>query len=320
MTVPAKRVLTLNSGSSSLRAAVCEMGPAETRVLSMKATRIGLAGSRVEFAVANGAALPPRAVARRYALPRDVSERGSLRYGFHGLSYEYVMLELRALESGPAKSRGVIAHLGNGASMVAIRGGRPIDTKMGFSPAGGLVMGTPCGDLDPGVLVHLMRGQQMSLDAVALLINRQSGLLGVSGRTSDMRDLLELEASDLRAAEAVALFCYQAKKYLGAFAAALGGLDVLVFTGGIGEHAAPVRERVVAGMEFLGIELDPERNQLHEPVISSDGSGVVVRVIATNEELMVARHASRQLALAGRRDHDQRRMPTDSEDMARGES
>lgn len=418
MTVPGQRVLTLNSGSSSIRAAVYDMGPAETRVLSMKATRIGLAGSRVQFAAASGATLadpevplpdhaaalqallgwlkrehpslgldvvghrvvhgggryweperitprlvaalealvpldpdhmpqvlggiravasaypgvpqvacfdtgfhrglPP--VARRYALPSEVSDSGIVRYGFHGLSYEYVMQELRALKNGIADSRVVMAHLGNGASMVAMRGGRPIDTTMGFSPTGGLVMGTRCGDLDPAVLVYLMREQRMSPDAVGLMINRQSGLLGVSGHTSDMRDLLDLEVRDHRAAEAVALFCYQARKYLGALAAALGGLDVLVFTGGIGEHAAPVRERLVAGMELFGIELDPERNRRHEPVISTDRSRVIVRVIGTNEEVMVARHASRQLARAGGENHDQRRMPTEHGDMTRGES
>lgn len=215
-----------------------------------------------------------------------------VRYGFHGLSYEYVWQELRRIDEPAAGGRVVIAHLGNGASMAALQEGRSIDTTMAFSPTGGLVMGTRCGDLDPSVIVYLLRERNMTADAISRLVNRQSGLLGVSETSGDMRDLLSAEASDPRAAEAVALFCYQAKKYLGASVAAIGGLDLLVFTAGIGERAAPVRERICAGLEFLGIELDGERNRQHAAVISSERSRVTVRVIRTNEELMVARYAS----------------------------
>jgi acetate kinase len=187
----------------------------------------------------------------------------------------------------------VVAHLGNGASLAAIRNGRSIDTTMGFSPTGGLVMGTRCGDLDPELVLYLLRHEQLTPDQVSHLLSGESGLLGVSETTQDMRDLLEREAADPRAAEAVALFCYQAAKYLAACAAALGGLDTLVFTAGIGERAAPVRDRICTQLGFLGIELDRERNQRHEPVISSDTSRIKVRIVKTNEELMIARHASR---------------------------
>lgn len=233
------------------------------------------------------------AVARNYPLPRRLAASGILRYGFHGLSYEYVTQRLGELESAAATGRVVVAHLGNGASLAAIRNGRSIDTTMGFSPAGGLVMGTRCGDLDPGLVLYLLRHEQLTPDQMSHLLNSQSGLLGVSETTQDMRDLLEREAADPRAAEAVALFCYQAAKYLGAFAAALGGLDILVFTAGIGERAAPIRERICTRLGFLGIELDPERNLRHDRVISSEASRVKVRIVKTNEELMIARHANR---------------------------
>lgn len=227
-------------------------------------------------------------VARLFALPRRLAEEGILRYGFHGLSYEYVMGELRSLDSEAAVGRVVVAHLGNGASMAAVRGGVAVDTTMGFTPAGGLVMGTRPGDLDPGVLLHLLRS--MDPEALGELVNRESGLLGVSGTSADMRDLLEREGDDPHAVEAVALFCYQAKKSLGALAAALGGLDTLVFTGGIGEHAAAVRWRICEGLEFLGVALDSERNAENAPVVSRDGGPVAVRVIPTDEDLMIARH------------------------------
>jgi acetate kinase len=235
-------------------------------------------------------------VARAYGLPRHLTEAGLVRYGFHGLSYEYVVERLGALDPTNALGRVIVAHLGNGASMAAIRGGRSIDTSMGFSPTAGLVMGTRCGDLDPGLLLYLLREQRLTPADASGLINRRAGLLGVSATTEDMGELLAREGEDSRAAEAVSLFCYQAKKYLGAYAAALGGLDILVFTAGIGEHAAPVRERICAGLDFLGLELDPGRNARHEPVISAEGSRVVVRVIQTNEELMAARHACRLVA------------------------
>ena len=232
-------------------------------------------------------------VARLYALPSRLAKEGIIRYGFHGLSYEYVIEELRRLEPEAAAGRVVVAHLGNGASMAAVRDGVGVDTTMGFTPTGGLVMGTRSGDLDPSVPLFLLEERGLSPTEVSDLLNKQAGLLGVSGTSADMRDLLQREADDARAAEAVALFCYQAKKFLGALAAALGGLDALVFTGGIGEHSATVRERVCEGLAFLGIRLDPDRNAVHAPVISSDAAAVTVRVLPTDEDLMVARHTRR---------------------------
>jgi len=230
-------------------------------------------------------------VARLFALPRHLVDEGILCYGFHGLSYEYVMGELHALDpEEAATSRVIIAHLGNGASMVAVRGGVSVDTTMGFTPVGGLVMSTRSGDLDPGVLLYLLDEKGLSPPEIGELITKQAGLLGVSETSADMRDLLGREAGDPRAAEAVALFCYQAKKFLGALAAALGGLDTLVFTGGIGERAATVRWRICEGLEFLGIRLDPDHNAGHAPVISRVGDPVTIRVIPTDENLMVARH------------------------------
>jgi acetate kinase len=232
-------------------------------------------------------------VARLYALPRDLAEEGVVRYGFHGLSYEYVVGELRRVDREAADGRLVVAHLGNGASMAAIRGGVGLDTTMGFTSTGGLVMGTRSGDLDPSVPLFLLKERGLTPTEVSDLVNKQAGLLGVSETSADMQDLLDREAYDERAAEAVALFCYQAKKFLGALAAALGGLDALVFTGGIGEHSAPVRERVCENLGFLGIQLDPDRNAAHAPVISSDDAAVTVRVVPTDEDLMVARHTRR---------------------------
>src|ERR687895_1718848 len=229
-------------------------------------------------------------VARLYALPSRLAEEGIIRYGFHGLSYEYVMEELRRLDPEACDGRVVVAHLGNGASMAAVWGGVGVDTTMGFTPTGGLVMGTRSGDLDPSVPLFLLEERGLTPTEVSDLLNKQAGLLGVSGTSADMRDLLDREPDDRRAAEAIALFCYQAKKFLGALAAALGGLDALVFTGGIGEHSATVRVRVCEGLEFLGIRLDPDRNAAHSPVISSDAAEVTVRIVPTDEDLMVARH------------------------------
>jgi acetate kinase len=232
-------------------------------------------------------------VARLFALPRYLADEGVLRYGFHGLSYEYVMGELRALAPEAAAGRVVIAHLGNGASMVAVRGGVGVDTTMGFTPTGGLVMGTRSGDLDPGVLLYLLEEKGLSPPEMGELINRQAGLVGVSETTADMRDLLGREA--------VALFCYQAKKFLGALAAVLRGLDSLVFTGldslvftgGIGEHSATVRDRICEGLGFLGVRLDRSRNTENASIISCEGNPVTVRVIPTDENLMIARHTRR---------------------------
>jgi len=239
------------------------------------------------------------AVARIYPLPYRLAEEGVHRYGFHGLSYESIMDQLRGLGGGAAAGRIVIAHLGNGSSMAAVRDGRGLDTTMGFTPTGGLMMGTRCGDLDPGVLLYLLQVRGMRPQQVNDLVNQEAGLLGVSGVSSDMRDLLAREATDPRTADAVALFCYQARKYLGAMSAVLGGLETLVFTGGIGEHAAPVRARICAGMEFAGIGLDPDLNRRHAAVISRDGARVMVRVMRTDEDLMIARHTLRLLAKQG---------------------
>ena len=238
------------------------------------------------------------AVARRLPIPRRYQAMGVERYGFHGLSYAYLVEELaRVAGEEAARGRLILAHLGNGASLSARRGGHGLDTSMGFTPASGLVMGTRTGDLDPGLVWFLAQAEQMTARRFHEMVNDESGLLGVSGISSDMRDLLAREAEDVRAAEAVALFCYQAKKWLGAFAAILGGLDTLVFSGGIGEHSAAVRARVCEGLEFLGIELDEARNAAHAPVISNEGNRVTVRVIRTDEELMIARSACRALGV-----------------------
>jgi len=218
------------------------------------------------------------------------------RYGFHGLSYTYLLEEL-ARTAGPEAANGhvILAHLGAGASMAAVRAGKCIDTTMAFTPTAGLVMGTRSGDLDPGLLVYLMRSERLTADQVDDLVNRRSGLLGVSEVSPDMRDLLGRQASDSRAAEAVALFCYQAKKWLGAFAAALGGLDTLVFSGGIGENAPEVRARICDGLGFLGVRLEEARNAAGAAVISADGSPVTVRVIRTDEEVVIVREVRRVL-------------------------
>jgi acetate kinase len=235
-------------------------------------------------------------LAQLYPLPRRLAAEGILRYGFHGLSCEWVLAQLRQLAPQEAEGRLLIAHLGSGASLTAVRGGRSLDTTMGLTPAGGLMMGTRPGDLDPGVLLYLSGVRGLSFSELNDMINRQSGLLGVSGRSADMRDLLAHEASDPAAAEAIVLFCYQARKHLGALVAVLGGLDTLVFTGGIGEHAAAIRQRLCAGLEFLGLELDAERNCRQEPIISRPGSRVTVRLVPAEEDRMLARHTWAVLA------------------------
>lgn len=235
-------------------------------------------------------------LSQMYALPGHFYDEGLKRFGFHGLSYEYITQELRRLDGALADGRIIVAHLGNGASMAAIQGGASMDTTMGFTPASGLVMGTRCGDIDPEAILYLIEERKMTPKAVNTLINQQSGLLGVSGTSGDMRDLVEKESADPRAAEAIELFCYRAKKYLGAYVAALGGLDILVFTGGIGIHAAAIRERICSGQDFLGILLDSACNRAHAPVISDDDSRVKVRVIKTDEELMIARHTLKFLS------------------------
>lgn len=237
-------------------------------------------------------------VARMLAIPRRYEAMGVRRYGFHGLSYAGLMEELRHLAGAEAaEGRVILAHLGQGSSMAAVRGGQGIDTSMGFTPAAGLMMGTRSGDLDPGLNSFLAHTERMSPAEFDHMINRESGLLGVSETSSDMQELIARETNDVCAAEAVALFCYQAKKLIGAYAAALGGLDTLVFAGGIGENARVVRARVCQGLEFLGLELDASRNAANEEVISSDASRVVVRVIRTNEERVIARSVCSVLGL-----------------------
>ena len=239
-------------------------------------------------------------VARLLTIPRRYEALGVHRYGFHGLSYAYLMRELvRIAGAQAANGRVILAHLGNGASMAAVRDGRSIDTTMAFTPAAGLMMSTRSGDVDPGLVSFLARSEKMTAPQFDRMVNHESGLLGISETSSDMRELLGREAGDVRAAEAVALFCYQAKKWIGAYAAALGGLDTLVFAGGIGENAPPVRARICAGLGFLGIELDESRNAEAAEVISTDASRVTVRVIRTNEELMIARLVLRVLGLGG---------------------
>lgn len=231
-------------------------------------------------------------VAQMYALPGNLQKKGIIRYGFHGLSCEYLIQELRRQAGEEADRRVVIAHLGNGASMTAVRHGKSVDTTMGFTPAGGLVMSTRSGDVDPGVLVYLLEEESMQVSALNDLVNRKSGLLGVSGISSDMKDVLDMEKKDPRAAAAVTLFCYQAKKFLSALAATLGGLDTLVFTAGVGENAPAIRWRICEGMEFLGIRLDSGRNDTNAPIVSRENSPCIVRVMRTDEDLMVARQTN----------------------------
>ena len=224
-------------------------------------------------------------VAQRLPLSQELWNEGVRRYGFHGLSYEYIMSAVGALGRG----RVVIAHLGNGASLAAVLNGRPMDTTMGFTPTGGLMMGTRSGDIDPGVLLHLLREKGVDPTGLDRLVNEQAGLLGVSGISSDMKILLDQRQRVCRASQAVELFCYQLRKHIGAMTAVLGGLDTLVFTGGIGEHAAAVRWEVCRELAYLGIGVDPERNAAHAEIISAPGSTCTVRVIPTNEDEMIAR-------------------------------
>ncbi len=242
-------------------------------------------------------------VARLLPIPRRYEAQGVRRYGFHGLSYAFLMEELARL-AGPEAAGGriILAHLGNGASLAAVHGGQPVDTSMGFTPAAGIPMSTRSGDIDPGLFWYLVRAEGLDARQCHEMVNAESGLLGISETSSDMRDLLDREASDVRAAEAVALFCYQVRKCIGAFAAALGGLDTLIFAGGIGENAPAVRERVCQGLGFLGIQLEQKRNAVAAPVISAPAARVTVRVIHTDEELMIARTVCRVLGLGGQKE------------------
>src|SRR6266852_3609307 len=268
--------------------------PAEIALIEEFAARHPSAPQMACFDTAFHRNLPR--VAKLLPIPRRYAAKGVQRYGFHGLSYTYLMQELGRV-AGPEVARGriILAHLGNGASMAAVRDGQCLDTTMAFTPTAGLVMSTRPGDLDPGLFAYLARVEGLSGEQIHEMVNEQSGLLGVSESSPDMRDLLAREAGDVRAAEAVSLFCYHARKAIGALAATLGGLDTLVFAGGIGENAPPVRERICDGLEFLGIQLDPERNQAGRDVISKDSSRTTVCVIRTDEELFIAQEAARLL-------------------------
>ena len=239
-------------------------------------------------------------VARLLPIPRRYEAQGIRRYGFHGLSYAFLIEELaRVAGAEAAGGRVILAHLGSGASLAAVRGGKSIDTSMGLTPAAGVPMSTRSGDLDPGLIGYLARTEQMTPAQFTKMVNFQSGLLGISETTADMHELIDREAEDARAADAVALFCYQVKKWIGAFAAALGGVDTLVFSGGIGENAPIIRARICDGLGFLGIALDPQRNARTVPLISPDAGDVQVRVIRTDEASMIAKSVLAVLQLGG---------------------
>lgn len=229
-------------------------------------------------------------IAKLLSIPRRFIAMGIQRYGFHGLSYAYLMEELKhTAGEEAAQGKIILAHLGNGASLAAVKDGKSIDTSMGFTPTSGLPMGTRTGDIDPGIAWYLMKFEKLSPEQFSHLINHESGLLGISETSSDVRELMKIQSTDNRAAEAIELFCYQTKKWIGSYAAVLNGLDTLIFSGGIGEHAPEVRDRICDGLQFLGIELDEMKNEKNEKIISTDASKVCVRVIKTNEELMIAR-------------------------------
>ncbi|MCW5889225.1 MAG: acetate/propionate family kinase [bacterium] len=266
--------------------------PAEIASIEAVAARAPALPQVVCFDTAFHRGMPD--VARRLPLPRAAHDAGIRRYGFHGLSYEYVCERV----GGAAAGRLVMAHLGNGASLAAVRDGKPVDTTMGLTPTGGLMMGTRTGDLDPGALVHWMRAHDAGAEALARLVDHESGLAGVSGTTADMQALLAARATSVAAAEAVDLFCWIARKHVGAMAASLGGLDTLVFTGGIGERGADIRAGICAGLEHLGVELDAARNASHAPTISLPGRSCAVRIVPTDEDRMIARHTHAVLAAA----------------------
>jgi acetate kinase len=237
-------------------------------------------------------------LAQLLPIPRRYEDQGVRRYGFHGLSYSFLLEELqRVAGTKAAKDRVILAHLGSGASMAAVLEGRSVDTTMSFTPASGLMMSTRSGDIDPGLVSFLSRSEKMSASRFDRMVNHESGLFGVSEVSSDMKELLLLESRDVRAHEAISLFCYQAKKQIGAYAAVLGGLDTLVFSGGIGENSPAVRARICDELGFLGIELGGSRNSENAGIISREGSRVTVRVIRTNEEQMIAQSVLKMIGL-----------------------
>lgn len=268
--------------------------PSEIALIERLAERLGDLPQVACFDTAFHAGIPR--VARMLPLPRRYEAQGVRKYGFHGLSYAYLMEELeRTAGAKAAAGRVILAHLGHGASLAAVRDGKSIDTTMAFTPASGLPMGTRSGDLDPGLVWYLARTEDMTPREFQALVHHRSGLLGISETASDMRDLLAAEADDVRAAEAIELFCYQTRKWIGAMAAALEGLDTLVFSGGIGENAPVIRKRCCRGLEFLGIELDEADNVRGDGLISTGQGRVAVRVIPTDEELMIVRAVHRTL-------------------------
>ncbi len=264
--------------------------PAEIEMIQAAQARFPNLPQAACFDTAFHAGMPR--VATLLPIPRRYEAMGVQRYGFHGLSYTFLLEELGRLDGEQAaKGKVILAHLGNGASMAAVRDGRCIDTSMAFTPTAGLPMSTRSGDLDPGIYPYLARTEGMNAEQFNDMVNHQSGLIGVSETSSDMRDLLTHEAADPRAADAVALFCYQARKWVGAYAAALGGLDTLVFAGGVGEHSPVVRARICEGLGFLGLRLDDASNADNLRRISSVDSRITVRVIPTDEEIVLARAA-----------------------------
>ena len=230
---------------------------------------------------------------RYFSLPRAMRKEGLIRYGFHGLSCEYVMQKLKQLSPREAGGKVLIAHLGNGSSITAVHKGKSIDTTMGLTPTGGLIMGTRSGDFDPGIVLYLLKEKKMPAGELSMLLNHRSGLKGISGISPDMLVLLEKEKTNPHAKEAIAMYCYSARKFIGSLSASLEGLNCLVFTGGIGENSAAIRSRICNGLKFLGIKIDNSRNTRHKEVISSSKSSVTVRVIRTNEALIIAKHTFR---------------------------
>jgi acetate kinase len=229
-------------------------------------------------------------MAKLLAIPRRYFSKGIQRYGFHGLSYQYIMQELEIIEPySIIPEKIILAHLGNGASVAAVNNGQSVDTSMGFTPSSGLVMGTRSGDTDPGLISYLLEVEKLSTIQLSEILNNQSGLIGISETSSDMREIINQKDTDTRAEDAFTVFCYQAKKYLGACTAVLGGLDLVVFTGGIGENSPEVRTQICKGLDFLGIELDEKKNGKNAAIISTEKSRVIVRVIKTNEQIMMAK-------------------------------
>ena len=239
------------------------------------------------------------AVAKLLPIPRRFQTEGIQRYGFHGLSYAYLLQELeRIAGKETAQGKIIMAHLGNGASLAAIKNGKSLDTSMGFTPASGIPMGKRTGDIDPGIAWYMMQFEKLTPKQFNQLINHESGLLGISETSSDMRELLTIKNTDSRAADAIELFCYQTKKYIGSYAAVLDGLDTLIFSGGIGEHSPEVRSLICDGLQFLGIALDEIKNANNAAVISTDSSKVCVRVIKTDEQIMIATTACNVVKLS----------------------